>query len=69
MPTRKKRYQRKIKLAKFGRRTRWAPFWTVLRKFGLGKRIHASRITRVRRNWRRTKLKIKPRKLRKRHLG
>jgi len=69
MPTRKKKYQRKVKLAKQNRRTKWAPFWAVLRKFGQGKRVHPSRMTRVRRSWRRTKLKIKPRKVRKRHLG
>ena len=68
-PTRKKRYQRKIILAKHGKRTKWAPVWAVLRKFGPGKRVHPSRITRIRRSWRRTKLKVKPRKVRKRHLG
>jgi len=70
MPSsRKKRYQRKIKFAVHGRRTQWAPFWAVLRKYGAGKRVHPSRMTRIRRSWRRTKLKIKPRILRKRHLG
>jgi len=69
MPTRRKKYQRKVILSKHGKRTKWAPFWAVLRKFGQGKRVHPSRITRIRRSWRRTKLKIKPRKVRKRHLG
>jgi ribosomal protein L39E len=69
MPTRKKKYQKKIKLAKQGKRTKWAPFWTVLKKFGMGKRVHPSSITRVKRNWRRNKLKIKPRKVRKDHLS
>ncbi len=69
MPTRRKKYQRKVKMAKQGKKTKWAPFWAVLKKFGQGKKVHPSRITRVRRNWRRTKLKIKPRKVRKRHLG
>jgi len=67
MPLR--RTAKKVKLSKAGKRTKWAPFWTVLKKFGAGKRIHPSRITRVRRQWRRTKLKIRPRKVRKRHLG
>jgi len=66
---RKKQYQRKIKLAVHERRTQWAPFWAVLRRYGTGKRVHPSSMTRVRRSWRRTKLKIKPRILRKRHLG
>ena len=69
MPTRRKKYQRKITLAKHGRQTKWAPFWAVIRKFGQGKRVHPSQMTRVRRSWRRTKLKVKPRKMRKRHLG
>ncbi len=66
---RKKKYQKKIKLSKANKRTRWAPVWAVLKKFGVGKRIHPSSITKNRRNWRRTKLKIKPRKQRKQHLG
>jgi len=65
----RKDYQRKIKLAKHGRRTKWAPIWVVLRKFGAGKRVHPSQVTRIRRSWRRTKLKIKPRRTRKSHLG
>lgn len=69
MPTRKKRYQRKIKLAVHARRVKWAPFWAVLRKYGVGKRVHPSRMTRIRRSWRRTKLKIKPVKMKKEHLG
>ena len=65
----KKDYQRKVKMAKKNRRTKWAPFWTVLKKYGMGKRVHPSQMTRTRRNWRRTKLKIKPRKMRKSHFG
>jgi len=64
-----KHYPKKVKLAVRGRRTKWAPFWAVLRKFGTGKRVHPSQITKQRRHWRRTKLKIKPRRLRKQHLG
>ena len=61
--------QKKIKLSKAGKRTKWAPFWTVVRKFGPGKRVHPSQLTRLHRNWRVNKLKIKPRRLRKQHLG
>ena len=50
--TRKKLYQKKIKLGKHGKRTKWAPVWAVLRKFGPGKRVHPSAITRIRRSWR-----------------
>jgi len=60
---------KKIKLSKANSRTKWAPFWTIMKKFGTGKRVHPSRITRVRRQWRRTKLNITPKKIRKRHLG
>ena len=60
---------KKIKLAKAGRRTKWAPIWAVLRKYGKGKRVHPSRMTKQRRSWRRTKLHIKPRKMRKSHFG
>ena len=60
---------RKAKLMKAGRRTKWAPVWAVLKKFGTGKRIHPSAMTRQKRNWRRTKLHIKPRTEKKNHLG
>lgn len=62
-------YTKKVKLAKQNRRTKWAPFWAVIRKYGPGKRVHPSQITKQRRHWRRTKLKIKPRIVRKPHLG
>jgi len=64
-----KNNQKKAKLAKAGKRTKWAPVWVVLKKFGMGKRVHPSATTRHRRSWRRTKLKIKPRKMRKSHFG
>ena len=64
-----KNQAKKEKLAVAGRRTKWAPVWIVLKKFGMGKRVHPSAITRHRRSWRRTKLHIKPRKQRKSHFG
>lgn len=64
-----KTYQKKIKLGVQTRKTKWAPFWIVLKKFGATKKIHPSEITRHRRHWRRTKLKIKPRRTPKKHLG
>ena len=60
---------KKERLVKLGRRTRWAPVWVVLKKFGMGKRIHPSTTTKQKRSWRRTKLHIKPRKMRKSHFG
>lgn len=62
-------YQKKIKLGKQTRKTKWAPFWAVIRKHGQGKRVHPSQMTKQRRHWRRVKLKIKPRKTPKSHLG
>ncbi|MEK6875596.1 MAG: hypothetical protein AABX30_02840 [Nanoarchaeota archaeon] len=60
---------RKIALAKEGRKTGWAPIWVVIKKFGMGKKIHPSQVTKHRRSWRRTKLHIKPRIARPKHLG
>jgi ribosomal protein L39E len=60
---------KKVKLAVAGRRTKWAPIWAVMRRFGQGKRIHPSQMTKQRRHWRRTKLKIKPRRMHKQQLG
>jgi ribosomal protein L39E len=62
-------YQKKVKLGVEGRRTKWAPVWAVVRRFGQGMRKHPSEMTKNRRFWRRTKLKIKPRKVRKSHFG
>jgi len=61
--------QKKVKLAVHTRRTKWAPVWAVIRKYGPGKKIHPSAITRLRRHWARGKLRIKPRRIHKRHLG
>ena len=65
----KPKNQKKIKLSKQNKRTYWAPVWVVLKKLGPGKRAHPSSVTYIKRSWRRTKLKIKPRKQRKKHLG
>lgn len=64
-----KNFQKKQKLAVKARQTKWAPIWVVLKKFGVGKKIHPSATTRYRRSWRRTKLKISPRKMRKSYMG
>ena len=64
-----KNQTKKTTLARYNRRTKWAPVWVVLKKHGIGKRIHPSAITRHRRSWRRTKLHIKPRRQKKSHFG
>ncbi|PIN79766.1 50S ribosomal protein L39e [Candidatus Woesearchaeota archaeon CG10_big_fil_rev_8_21_14_0_10_34_8] len=48
---------KKLRLAKLGRKTRWAPFWTVPKIYGKGRRVHPGRHTAVKRSWRRTKTK------------
>jgi len=49
----------KAKLAKLGRRTRWAPFWSVPKIYGAGERVHPGRHTHVKRSWRRSNTKVK----------
>lgn len=49
---------RKLRLAKLGRRTRWAPFWTVPKIYGKGRSVHPGRHTAVKRSWRRTKARV-----------
>ena len=65
------KHPKKVKLSVHNRRTKWAPIWAVIKKFGAGKarRTHPSAITKHRRHWRRTKLRIKPRIARKQQLG
>ncbi|MBC8495573.1 50S ribosomal protein L39e [archaeon] len=48
---------RKLRLAKKGRQTRWAPFWTVPKIYGQGRRMHPGRHTTVKRSWRRSNTK------------
>ncbi len=49
---------KKIRLVKRARQTKWAPFWTTLKKYGKGRKVHPSRHTVVKRNWRKTKLRV-----------
>ena len=50
-----KHLSRKIRLAKLQRRTKWAPFATVPKIYGKGRRVHPGRHTAIKRSWRRTK--------------
>ena len=45
---------KKTRLAKRRKQTRWAPFWVIPKAFGKGRRVHPSRITKIKRNWRRS---------------
>jgi len=49
---------KKRRLIKKSRQTRWAPFWTVPKKYGKGKKIHPGRHTSVKRSWKRSKTKV-----------
>ena len=48
---------KKKRLAKAGRQTRWAPFWIIPKVFGRGRRVHPSRLTDVKRSWKRQRIK------------
>ena len=50
-----KHTNRKQRLAKLNTHTKWAPFWLIPKIFGRGRRLHPSRITTVKRTWKRTK--------------
>lgn len=52
-----KKPNKKLRLAKKGRQTKWAPFWTVPKLYGKGRKVHPGRHTAVKRSWRRIKLK------------
>ena len=48
---------RKKRLGKLNTLTRWAPFWTVPKIYGKGRRVHPGRHTAKKRSWRRVKAK------------
>lgn len=52
-----KHINRKLRLIKYGKLTRWAPFWTVPKIYGKNKKVHPGRHTVIKRHWKRTKTK------------
>lgn len=48
---------KKQRLAKKGKQTKWAPFWTVPKVYGKGRRVHPGRHTTVKRSWKRGRTK------------
>jgi ribosomal protein L39E len=48
---------KKSRLSKASKQTRWAPFWTVAKMYGKTRKVHPGRHTTRKRSWRRTKLK------------
>jgi len=61
---------KKIRLGKQARRTKWAPFWVIPKVKGKGKRVHPAELTRIKRSWRRRKIKrtIKIQQLRRKNI-
>lgn len=55
--TRYKHPAKKQRLIKANKSTFWAPVFAVLKKFGKGKKVHPSQLSRTR-SWRRNKLKV-----------
>jgi len=55
--TRNKHPAKKARLIRANRQTKWAPVFVILKKFGVGKKIHPSQISQ-KRSWRRNKLKV-----------
>tara|TARA_Y100000310_G_C20638730_1_gene792677 strand:+ start:1625 stop:1801 length:177 start_codon:yes stop_codon:yes gene_type:complete len=49
---------KKQRLAKRIGQTKWAPFWTVPKIYGKGRKVHPGRHTVIKRSWKRGK-KIK----------
>jgi ribosomal protein L39E len=47
---------KKKRLIKAQKQTKWAPFWLIPKVFGAGRKIHPSRLTRKKRNWKRTRI-------------
>ena len=47
---------KKNRLIKAATHTRWAPFWIVPKVFGLGRKVHPSRLTQKKRHWKRTRI-------------
>lgn len=48
---------KKKRLVKLSKQSKWAPWWTVAKIYGRGRKIHPGRHTKVKRSWRRTKTK------------
>jgi len=55
--SRYKHPSKKKRLAKLMRLTRWAPFWSVPKKYGKSRKVHPGRHTAKKRSWRRTRTK------------
>jgi len=49
---------KKNRLVKKNSQTKWAPFWTVPKIYGKGRKVHPGRHTVVKRSWRRVKTNV-----------
>lgn len=48
---------KKKRLGKAAKQTRWAPFWLIPKAMGKGKKVHPSHLTKIKRGWRRSRIK------------
>ncbi len=48
---------KKNRLARARRQTRWAPVWLIPKVFGPGRKVHPSRLNRIKRTWRRRSIR------------
>ena len=48
---------KKNRLVKASKHTKWAPFWIVPKVFGLGRKVHPSRLTQKKRHWTRNRIR------------
>ncbi|NCC70852.1 50S ribosomal protein L39e [bacterium] len=54
---RHKHYAKKRRLIKANNNTKWAPYFAIIKKYGIGKKVHPSKLSQ-KRSWRRNKLKV-----------
>ncbi|MEK6940991.1 MAG: hypothetical protein AABW49_03775 [Nanoarchaeota archaeon] len=53
-----KYFGKKKRMAKRRSQTKWAPFWTVPKIYGRGRKVHPGRHTAIKRNWKRKKTRV-----------
>lgn len=49
---------KKLRLAKRGKQTKWAPLWLSLRINKGVRRVHPARYTKIKRSWRKQRTKV-----------
>ncbi|MBS3149315.1 50S ribosomal protein L39e [Candidatus Woesearchaeota archaeon] len=54
-----KNLAKKLRMAKRKAQTRWAPIWIIPKIYSKGRRVHPSKHTHVKRNWKTRGARIK----------